>query len=178
MSNPNPTNKPHPRDARSLAIADLHTLEATRKLYDEYAKSAPPYRQAAIRRAAGNPIVRHRRALLDRACFDQQVAEQIAGRHRHGNRFGHFAVLTITLTGFAETAMAYYGLTLAVPSLTQAGGSSILSFIAQQGALLAAVGIGVISTAVTAAVGRQLSLAHRGLIQDPPGRSIRQEPAR
>lgn len=165
------TTKPRPEDVRALTTADLHTLRETQKLYDEYAESAPSYVRAAVQRAAGDPVVRHRRALLDRACFDQQVVEQLAGAHQHRNRIGRLiALVSVALTGLAETAMAYYGLTLAVPSMTQAGGNPVLAWISQEGALLTAIGVGVISTTVTVAVGRQLSLAHRGLVTDPPKR--------
>lgn len=156
--------------------ADVDTLVATDAMYDTYANSAPTYIQAAATRAGGGGIVAHYRQLLEIACYDEQVAEQIAGQHRHESRLGrHGPLLIVSLIGFAETALAYFGLTLAVPTLSQAGDNNLLSVIAQQGALLAAVGVGVLSTAVTTVVGRQLSMAHRGLVAEPSSRVSRSE---
>jgi hypothetical protein len=156
--------------------ASMDDLAATEDMYDRYAESAPTYMSAAATRAAGVDVVAHYRRLLEIACYDEQVIEQIAGRHRHEGRLGRYgSLLVVSLTGVAETALAYFGLTLAVPSTSQAGDSTLLSLISQQGALLAAIAIGVLSTVVTMVVGRQLSLAHRGLVADPSHRGGRME---
>jgi hypothetical protein len=149
----------------TLAPADA--LAAKERMYDSYADSAPEYIQAAAKRAAGGDIVEHYRRLLAVACYDEQVAERIAGQYRQGWVARHSPLLVVGLTGIAETALAYFGLTLAVPSMAQAGDSELLSLIAGQGALLTAIAIGVVSTAVTAMVGRQLSMAQRGFVAEP-----------
>jgi hypothetical protein len=165
-----------PTHQNGAAPVDPDTLAATEQMHDAYAGSAPRYVQASARRVSGEKIVAHYRQLLEIACYQEQVAEQVAGQHRHESRLGsHAAVVVVALTGLAETALAYFGLTLAVPSLFQAGESGLLSLIAQQGALLAAIAIGVISTVVTTAVGRQLSSAHRGLIAEPSSHASRPE---
>jgi hypothetical protein len=143
------------------------SMEAKERMYDRYAESAPEYMQAAATRAAGGGIVEHYRRLLEVACYDEQVVERIAGQYRQGWLARHSPLLVVGLTGVAETALAYFGLTLAVPSVAQAGDSELLSLIAGQGAFLTAIAIGVVSTAVTTMVGRQLSMAQRGFVAEP-----------
>jgi hypothetical protein len=143
--------------------------------YDSYAKSAPSYIQAAATRAAGEDIVAHHRRLLEFAHYDEQVAEKLAGQHRQGLIGPYLSLFVISLTGVAETALAYFGLTLAVPSTSQAGEDGLLSLISQRGAIFTAIAIGVLSTAVTTTVGRHLSLAHRGLLAEPTGQGRRTE---
>jgi hypothetical protein len=164
----------NPKDNNQHPSNAADPLAVRQEVYDDYAASAPGYMQAAATRAAGQPIVEHRRRLLELACYDEQVAEQIAGQHRHDGLLGGYGpLLVVSLTGVAETALAYFGLTLAVPNSGQTGNDWLLSFVSQDGAYLAAIAIGVLSTAVTAVVGRQLSLAHRGLVAEPSQRGRR-----
>ncbi|HZK72409.1 MAG TPA: hypothetical protein VFD88_00200 [Clostridia bacterium] len=151
------------------------TIRGTDSMYDAYAESAPSYMQAAAARAAGAAIVTHYQRLMEFAQFDEQVAEKLAAQHQQGRLGPYLSPVVISLTGMAETALAYFGLTLAVPSTSQAGQDGLLMLISQRGAIFTAIAIGVLSTVVTATVGRHLSLAHRGLLAEPIGQSERKD---
>lgn len=73
----------------------------------------------------------------------------------------------IALLAAGETALAYQGLTLAVPAHPDAHGGWPLVLVERHGAMLAAVAIGVGSAVGATAVGWQLRKASRGLVADP-----------
>lgn len=73
----------------------------------------------------------------------------------------------IALLALGETALAYQGLTLAVPAHPDPHGGWPLVLVERHGAILAAIAIGVGSAVGAAAVGWQLRKAGRGLVADP-----------
>jgi hypothetical protein len=156
-------------DEKDLIDGDLISSGDALAEYDR----TPGRREAIVKLTeeikSAETTLEHRQDLM-RAAQQHLCAFEYHARHHHRPRpwwrFGSERLL-IAVMATAETLLAYAGFKLAVPEIGQGGHDSLLHFIARNGALMAAIAVGITSACTQFALGRQLARASRGVLLDP-----------
>ena len=158
------------------AMGDIHVLQRAERELNEHAKDSPAWLRAAVARASCEPIVEHKRVLMLNAMYDERAIEQVAGQHQSAHRFGGAVTMSVLgLTAAAEAALAYAGISLAIPDISEAGTDPVLQWISSGGAPIVASAVGLLTAMVTLHVGHQIKAAHRGVLRDPDTTNSKKE---